>query len=119
MPSRVLRPCTHPGCTTLVVMGRCDLHAAQIRKVYRTKAVQDLYNSKRWKALRAQVLSEQPFCADCARKSPPVRTSSTDVHHVKAHRGDESTFWDGPFEGLCHACHGVHTAEEINQRGRW
>lgn len=117
MPSRSPRPCAQPGCNVLVASGsRCAIHARAVRREYRPKEVQDLYNSKRWKAMRRRVLMDTPWCADCLREGK--RVVATDVHHVRPHLGDAIRFWDGPFEALCHAHHSKKTADEINGRVR-
>ncbi len=61
------------------------------------------YKTSRWQRLRAQVLTANPLCAMCKAKGRYFPATVCD--HVEPHRGDETKFWTGPFQGLCKACH--------------
>jgi 5-methylcytosine-specific restriction enzyme A len=62
------------------------------------------YRTPRWRALRAEVLAEQPTCVAC-RAAP-----SRHVDHRVPHRGDPVLFWDrANLQGLCESCHGRKT----------
>ena len=41
-----------------------------------------LINSTRWRAIRAQQLSDHPFCELCAKKGVYYQTGATEVHHI-------------------------------------
>lgn len=63
-----------------------------------------LYNSKRWKDLRAIQLRGKPMCHYCSLLSK--RTIAMVVDHIKPHRGDEALFFDPEnLQSLCKLCH--------------
>lgn len=118
-----LRPCAHPGCAALVRgSAYCDKHRAESRAVRRnlqgergiSAAWHYLYESRRWRTIRAAQLMAEPFCRECARVGERVR--ATDVDHIKPHRGNKKLFYDtANLQSLCHACHSRKTMAE---RGR-
>jgi predicted kinase len=64
------------------------------------------YHTAEWKQLRAWKLDRQPWCENCARKTPCVRTKADTVHHRRAHRGDWALFCDpSNLESVCASCH--------------
>lgn len=58
---------------------------------YRTR-LKNIYGSKRWRKLRAQILRENPMCVcpECGGKRLPANT----VDHKEPHRGNMVLFWD-------------------------
>jgi 5-methylcytosine-specific restriction protein A len=108
MPRAPLKPCAAPGCSALVVRGRCKAHAVQVEHQRGNYDVRRWYRTARWKALRALVLQEEPICAECHAEGRIV--ASTDVHHTQKHDGDyERFFARETLTSLCHAHHAVHT----------
>ena len=108
MPSSPLRPCSYPGCSNLVRSGRCDQHPypdAHIREH------QKLYDTRRWKRIRARQLAKEPWCADCLKDS--LYTPATIVDHIEPHRGDPVKFFAGPLQSLCKPCHDRKTNNEL------
>lgn len=103
-----LRFCATPGCAARVPKGHCAAHA-QMREQGRPNFdVRRLYRTRRWIRLRASVLQEQPFCVDCSKLNR--LEPSTDVDHVRPHRGNVNLFWDSTnLQALCHACHSKKT----------
>lgn len=76
MPSRPLRPCASQPCPNLVEKGRCPAHErATDRRRRETETWRhvrganggtiDIYQSKDWKRLRAQVLREANYLCQC------------------------------------------------------
>lgn len=62
-----------------------------------------LYNTRRWRSIRAHQLAKQPLCERCL---PKRVTSATVCHHVDpATKADPERFYDGPFQSLCAECH--------------
>lgn len=62
------------------------------------------YKTARWQRLRWSVLTRDLFtCRMCGRIE--ADTSQLVCDHVEPHRGDERTFWAGPFQTLCKPCH--------------
>ena len=71
-----------------------------------------LYNSPKWKALRAQKLREEPFCQICGAEA-------TEVHHIQPHNGDTELFYDSAnLMSICHSCHVKETQKESEERKR-
>jgi len=114
MPKAPLRPCAYPGCTELVVRGRCSRHASEAGSFVRNTAWQKLYD-RSWQRRRVRQLAEHPWCEACLAEG--VYTPATDVHHVVAHRGDYTVFVTSPLQSLCHRCHSRVTAGESSERG--
>lgn len=71
------------------------------------KAWQWLYNTSRWRKLRLLHLASEPLCRMC--KQEGRLTPATVVDHIKAHKGDETLFWDqSQWQSLCKPCHDSH-----------
>ncbi|GBR25539.1 hypothetical protein AA0488_0675 [Kozakia baliensis NRIC 0488] len=69
---------------------------------------------RRWQKARAAYLAENPVCQcdDAACQRP-----ATEVHHIKAHRGDYDLFWNpSNWQGLTKECHSRLTAKEGPRR---
>lgn len=111
MPVSAYRICTYPGCTNLVRSGRCAKHTQQPDRLFPHDPVsQRLYNSKRWKEIRADQLEAEPYCREHLKRGERVK--ATTVDHIEPHKGDEKRFFTGPFQSLCHKCHTVKTNRE-------
>ena len=110
MPYKAPKPCSYPGCTTLVQHGRCEQHP--LPNVYRDAEIQRLYDRK-WQARRRIFLSGHPWCEECLRAN--IYTPAIDVHHIRRHGGDRDVFDNSPLEALCKACHSKKTLEEVGQ----
>jgi hypothetical protein len=78
-------------------MGRLDYRTPEA-EVYRR-----LYNTARWRAIRAAQLRRKPLCEWCADLGRTVLASVCD--HSVNHKGDVSIFYGGPFTSLCKPCH--------------
>jgi len=99
-----LRYCAEPTCGELVERGRCAYHARQRERARPNQTARRWYYTARWRALRIQVLSDEPVCRECDR------LPSHDVDHIVPHRGDEALFWDrANLQGLCVRCHARKT----------
>jgi 5-methylcytosine-specific restriction enzyme A len=126
MPSAPLRPCPASGCSALVTKGRCPDHTrAQDRRQSETWRhtrgasgnVIDIYQSPRWRALRARVLREANHlcqCEECAMRTFPRLPDVADtVDHRVPHRGDMALFWDrNNLRAMSTAHHSRKTASE-------
>lgn len=63
-----------------------------------------LYDSVRWRRLRASVLREEPLCLMCAEMGRT--TAATTVDHIVPHGGDPVAFWKRDnLQSLCASCH--------------
>ena len=67
------------------------------------KAYRRLYNTKRWKAVRALQLSAFPLCERCKQRG--ILHPATVAHHTIPHKGDAILFFGVPLESLCTSCH--------------
>ncbi|WCB45049.1 HNH endonuclease [Nitratidesulfovibrio vulgaris] len=120
MPARPLRICRHAGCTALTrdPSGLCPHHAECAKEEQRTaqrahdrtrgNAASRGYGSA-WRALRAQVLREEPLCRACAAQGRI--TAATDVDHIVS-RAQGGTDDRANLQPLCHACHSRKTAQQ-------
>jgi 5-methylcytosine-specific restriction endonuclease McrA len=110
-------PCRHPGCQQLIDNpGYCDTH----KPLYTFKGIearhpyQHLYNSSRWKKLRAAKLSETPLCELCSKENRI--TVANIVDHIKAHQGDLSLFYSyDNLQSLCSDHHSSKISKEMNE----
>jgi len=67
-----------------------------------------LYNTPRWRTLRAIQLSIEPLCRAC--KAQGRITAATVADHIRPHKGDQALFFDqANLQSLCDAepfrCH--------------
>ena len=115
-----LKPCRHTGCPELVRGGGyCINHQRAARRIRRTiqperresAAWHALYNSDRWRMMRAAQLLREPFCRECAAVG--IRTRATTADHITPHRGRPELFYDpGNLQSLCTPCHSRKTLDE-------
>jgi 5-methylcytosine-specific restriction protein A len=61
------------------------------------------YKTARWQRLRARQLAEEPLCRFCQANG--IIEPAKVCDHVERHMGDETKFWQGPFQSLCGPCH--------------
>lgn len=117
MALKPLRPCRHPGCSTLVRGGYCDAHQPKRidQRNEESKSWRWMYQTAMWQdELRPEQLLREPFCRECARYG--LRVRATDVDHIVDHKGDWHVFCDTTnLESLCHPCHSRKTARELWQ----
>ena len=70
-----------------------------------------LYDSVRWRHLRAQVLNEEPLCRLCARMGRD--TAADTVDHIEPHKGIYEKFYDRKnLQALCSHCHGIKRRQD-------
>lgn len=93
MPMRALRPCTMPGCPSLVTVGRCAQHAIAERPRGRLLA-----------SLRAAFQGVP--CAACGSRSSPWFLD----HRVPLFKGGQDV--SSNRQRLCKPCHDAKTARE-------
>ena len=63
-----------------------------------------LYDTPRWRRLRATFLSAHPLCSLCLRIGHD--TAATVVDHIQPHKGDVELFWSVEnLQSLCAPCH--------------
>ena len=124
MPSKPLRPCSHPGCPALVRDGsRCTGHQRKDWKaetkvrLSTTTGRQDkaFYDSALWKKVRAGILRTEPWCRECLAIQRV--TLATMVDHIKRIRDGGAKLDPANLQPLCEACHARKRWEE-SQVGR-
>jgi|SRR5215207_713106 len=70
----------------------------------RERPGQRMFNSTRWKHVRAHQLNTHPTCELCAKEGRV--TGASIVDHRTPHHGDERLFWDPTnLQSLCKLCH--------------
>jgi 5-methylcytosine-specific restriction endonuclease McrA len=63
-----------------------------------------LYNTTRWRKLRAAHLAGEPLCVMCNARGQLTPANTCD--HVRPHRGDMTLFLDpANLQSLCAPCH--------------
>lgn len=110
MPTKLARPCRHPGCPGLTDSkeGYCELHRNAGRKVrsmdYLKKPQDKFYSSDAWARCRMMKLARDPLCQACMAEGRLVPGQI--VHHVKPYqdRPDLAYHLDN-LETLCRSCH--------------
>lgn len=116
MPYAPMKPCSAPGCGKLTHDRYCDQHAVAAKEEKRETERQRGSASARgygrpWQKYRAGFIRNNPLCCVCEAEGRVEPT--TDVDHIKPHRGDQKLFWDkNNHQGLCHPCHSRKTATE-------
>lgn len=111
MPNAAMKPCSYPGCATLVRSGRCERHPMD-HALFHNPEHQRLYNTARWRRMRQRQLIVSPFCEECLRAN--VYIVATEVHHIERHNGNPLKFYaDALLQSLCASCHSRKTASEV------
>lgn len=112
MAMRAPHPCPRLGCPTLVPYGgECPAHPR--KRTYddsRRGTSKERGYGDSWGALRAAVLAEEPFCAECLRRD---QTTPADVvdHIIPMSKGGAPRD-RGNLQPLCTTCHNRKTAAE-------
>lgn len=76
-----------------------------------------LYNTARWRKLRAYILKRDYFtCQLCGATGAAAGTLVCD--HVRGHPPDEDEemFWRGPFQCVCEHCHNTQRLAEDREQ---
>ncbi len=77
-----------------------------------------VYNSKRWKAIRKQGLSNEPFCVECLDEKKPLHECTATVrdHIVQINKGGD--IWNiSNHQSLCVRHHNIKSAKESHKGG--
>lgn len=106
--------CNHPRCNKRIPFRDqyCDQHKrkAVVKKNWKSREWQYLYQSKRWKTRRLNQLNKQPLCEACLAHG---RVSiATVADHIEDHKGDVYKFFYGKLQSLCKPCHSRKTINE-------
>lgn len=119
MPWAPKRPCGSPGCRALTNSSRCDAHLREERREYDKGRQNDpfrkIYSSRRWRAVRALHLQEEPLCRDCRNEGRV--TAAEMVDHIKPIRQGGDPFDDANLQSLCWSHHSAKSIREGSRYG--
>lgn len=136
MPAAPLRPCSYPGCPSLVrgPASRCPQHAAVATATRKAQDVRRGSSTARgygaaWQKHRAAFLEDLYFrqrtagkhsrpwaaCEICLERGVIARATDVD-HRISRAQGGSEDFAN--LQGLCHRCHSQKTAREDGAWGR-
>lgn len=110
MPARAKRPCTEPGCPTLVRGGRCDPHRRKRERARGTRQERGYdRHHERW---RRQVLErDRHVCQPCLR-AKRINTENIQADHIVPFDQGGERLDPGNGQAICSRCHGFKTAWE-------
>jgi 5-methylcytosine-specific restriction protein A len=111
--------CFHAGCNELIDYTEryCPKHKGEAEnnrnnRPYYQNAMKyntSLYNTVRWRKLRAEHLRGNPYCICCGTREKPLQ-----VDHIVTPKGNEDLFYDANnLQTLCLRCHAVKTNREV------
>jgi len=107
MPNVPLRPCSYSGCPNL---SDCPEHVGNLAARLYDRARRDdplrIYNTARWRALRAMVLRRDLLCRACGNEA------STEADHIIPTRKGGAVWSLDNLQGLCAGCHARKTRRE-------
>jgi len=110
MPSRSLRPCSYPGCHTLVGVGsRCALHARQAEQQRGTSTARGY--GYQWRKIRDAFLQKHPWCSDPFGDHLGELVKATQADH-KIPKALGGTDDESNLDPKCDHCHDKKTAKE-------
>lgn len=109
-----LRPCTFPGCPSLVPRGRCSLHQPSQRLGDGDPLLpllhhlhKPFYNSAPWRRARTLYLSLHPICELCQC------AIATEVHHILSLDARPDLALDpSNLQATCKPCHSRETVRQ-------
>lgn len=113
MPSRPLRPCTSPGCSTRVEQGRCTRHQRLAGRQRDTWT--DLYG-REWPRVRLEYLTRNPACALCGRMAAVADHFPRGIRLLRL-QGNLEPHADRHLRPLCQPCHSKETGRR--EPGGW
>lgn len=113
---RAPRPCSVPGCPTLVHTGsHCPEHANNEYDHHRGSASSRGYGRK-WAAYRERFIAEHPHCTACEAEGVTTPTEHVD-HIVPVSGPDDPGFW--PTSNHQPLCKSHHSAKTARERGHY
>lgn len=121
MPPRSI--CSAPSCKQISVEnGRCDRHQQKPKKCSKqqnsrasTTVNEHIYQSAKWRKLRARKANDSPLCETCLTYNiiKPVDI----VDHIKPVLDyPKLAYVYSNLQSLCHQCHNEKTAKETAER---
>jgi 5-methylcytosine-specific restriction protein A len=101
----------------LVDRGYCDQHRRGRQRAYNStanrQADQKFYKGRRWLAVRAAHLQDEPLCREC-RKVGRVM-AATHVDHIIPRTAGGADYDESNLQSLCMPCHSAKTRREERQ----
>ncbi|WP_075498370.1 HNH endonuclease [Moritella viscosa] len=109
-----------PSCKQIATnKGRCAAHQRKERpkEHSRTSTTRnnDIYNSTKWKRLRARKLKANPICEECLTYNVVTPTDIID-HVIEINDNSELAYCYSNLRSLCHSCHNTKTAKAKKDR---
>ena len=108
----ITRPCGYPGCPELVSHRErcCPEHQHRTRRYDQERGTSSErgYGS-RWRAIRRQVLIDEPLCRDCMEKGRVM--AANEVHHKDGNPRNNAR------ENLCPLCKPCHNRRTATEQG--
>jgi 5-methylcytosine-specific restriction protein A len=118
MPSKLKRPCNHPGCPELTGDGYCPEHKKVKAQRYdreRGSAAERGYSS-RWNNYSRLYRKKNPLCATCLKDNRVTPSEHVD-HIIPINGPNDPLFWlPSNHQSLCKSCHSTKTIVE-DRRG--
>lgn len=116
-----LKLCGYPGCNKFAIVDPyyCPEHQTLALKKRAESSFKKAtryadYSTLEWRQLRAKVLAEHRYCANCGACNVKLH-----VHHIEPVRQNPQRFLDeSNLIVLCESCHAVVTQQEIERRKR-
>uniref|UniRef100_UPI0040475BDE HNH endonuclease n=1 Tax=Shewanella sp. TaxID=50422 RepID=UPI0040475BDE len=116
--------CSQPCCKLVATKdGRCELHQLKqlpsntVRSQDRSSTTVNnhIYQSTKWRKLRARKFKEQPLCEHCYKLN--IITPTDVIDHIVAIIDDDTLAYTySNLQALCHSCHNIKTAKETKAR---
>lgn len=75
-----------------------------------SKEYNHLYQTSKWRKIRAQFLQSNPLCVMCLTDGH--YTPATVCDHITPHKGNLEAFYRGPFQALCKTHHDGSKAKQ-------
>jgi 5-methylcytosine-specific restriction protein A len=102
--------CIEPGCPDFAERrGRCHRHLLDMERASSPR--DSLYASKRWRVLRARVLTSAPICAACGEEL------ATQVDHIVPIEDGGPVWKRSNLQGLCGGCHSPEDPGRVGGQG--
>lgn len=109
MPTKPPTPCSQPGCPARAVShGRCAQHQRPRISQPRGTTTEQGYGWQ-WQQIRTAVLTDEPWCRECARRGLMVQATVVD-HIVPLRQG--GGYERSNLQPLCGPCHNRKRASE-------
>lgn len=121
MPKRrALSVCIEPGCPefSLANQARCQAHHREWARsredsVRAGQAWRAIYRTPAWRALRRQILQQEPWC-----RSEGCHEPATVVDHIRPLQEGGPPYDPANLQPMCKRHHDQKTANEVNERRR-